>query len=791
MVISRLSFCAILLCCLVLAVSARPIQAAGLLALVSSESAETEVEIPPADTIVWTTWGANQYRLVDDGESLWIGATGGIVRWDKQGQGYRRYSAVDRLPHTVVLAVAVDQAGNRWFGGDGGLSRLDPAERWTHFTTANSGIHANCVDGIAVDAEGALYLSHGLPDGSISRLATDGAWEWYPNREVAIMANYAAIRQESERTPLWTVIEDEIWAGYWAYDGVMWHDRTPSLAWGCQPSVMAADSRNHLWVLATGSSILEWDGANWVGHFVGIDWGGQVTALAVAPDDTVWIGLQRRVGNPYTSETAQIRPLQSDETWSLYVSGPVTDLLFTPEGLWGVGPGWLATPNRTIVFVRDAPHYKVLPDALADSAGNIWLYSGYTEPYTVGALQTFDDNGTAALHDDHWRTLPDNPSGNPGQCEWLGAWDRSPNGDVWYAGYCHWRVVFPDPIVRYHGQERIEYRWPSVVFTDIFVQDDRHVWFAAQGQVDALDDGGTPADSSDDVWQSWKLPQAGEHPVVAVDADDSVWYGDANGLYRYDGSAWLPIYTELGICDLAPGDGVLYAHLVSWSSGECEPYAGRVLVVRSGGVDWIPDIEYLIAKEPASVRTASRRNTLWAVAPDGALWTIGVSDSGPELRRQDATELRVYPLPVDTATVQRLEVDAANRAWLVANNQLWRMSRQVDFSLEAQPAVWLLAPGRSREGKVSIFSHEGYKGSVSLSVVEPPAGITVRFGSEVIAAGQAGSLTLVAAPDSAPATHHLVIRASDGVITHTAVLLVKVTAVVHETYLPVASKRVD
>ena len=126
--------------------------------------------------------GAPQYALADDGPFLWIGATGGVVRWNKQQNTYERYTAVDGLPHSAILAIAVDGAGNRWFGGDGGLSRLDANGVWTHFTPANSGLQRTLVDGIAVGADGTLWVSHGLPDSRISRRDADGSWYWFPNR---------------------------------------------------------------------------------------------------------------------------------------------------------------------------------------------------------------------------------------------------------------------------------------------------------------------------------------------------------------------------------------------------------------------------------------------------------------------------------------------------------------------------------------------------------------------------------------------------------------------------------
>lgn len=102
------------------------------------------------------------------------------------GISSRAATGVDGLLRTKVLAIAVDAAGTRWFGGGGGISRLAANEEWSHFTTANSGLHQNTVAAIAVTANDTLYLSHGLPGGPVSRRQADGSWHWLPNRESAI-----------------------------------------------------------------------------------------------------------------------------------------------------------------------------------------------------------------------------------------------------------------------------------------------------------------------------------------------------------------------------------------------------------------------------------------------------------------------------------------------------------------------------------------------------------------------------------------------------------------------------
>jgi hypothetical protein len=356
---------------------------------------------PSADIPLWTTWGASQYALADDGASIWIGGTGSIVRWDKQKGTYRRYSAVDGLPHTTVLAIAVDASGNRWFGGDRGLSRLDAEENWTHFTRANSGLNGDLVTAIAVVNGDTLYLSHALPGGSISRRDGDGTWHWFPNRETAIQADYTTILQARSATPLWTVAGDEIWAGSGVFDGERWHERKLPSSDG-EPVSLAADSRNHVWALSTDRTVYEWDGAGWLAHPVLLSFSGKITALAVDADDRVWMGLQERKGFPYTNETVVVRELSGTHSQTFDVAGPVAALLPTPEGLWAVGPSWLMLPGFNVTVLTDGPRFRGLSDAMLGRDGAVWLYSGIQEPYTIGAVQTLDDKGTLALEDDTW-----------------------------------------------------------------------------------------------------------------------------------------------------------------------------------------------------------------------------------------------------------------------------------------------------------------------------------------------------------------------------------------------------
>ena len=203
----------------------------------------------------------------------------------------------------------------------------------------------------------------------------------------------------------------------------------------------------------------------------------------------------------------------------------------------------------------------------------------------------------------------------------------------------------------------------------------------------SLDDGGTPADTSDDVWQTFPIAAADGKPVVAVDAvRPSLAWPDERRLTATDGSAWQLIYGEHPVCDLAPAaDGTLYAQIIPYGVTACEGHSDKVLVVRADGtiVDYT-STKWLIRDEPDIVRTARRRNSLWTITSDGAIWYISHLDPGQALQRRSSSGLDTYALPVEPAAVQRLEVDARGHVWLVAGSQLWRMEGPRPVALPVQ-----------------------------------------------------------------------------------------------------------
>jgi len=744
-------------------------------------------------------WQPNQYALAEDSQALWIGTSSGVVRWDKEQSTYQRYTLLDGFPHHAVYAIAVDSVGNRWFGGDHGISRLDADNVWTHFNVANSGLYSNIVDGIAIGADDTLWLSHGLPAGSVSRRDPDGSWHWFPSRVAVVAADYLRIREVRNANKLWTVAGNEIWVGYYAYNGSNWVDRLPSAEGG--PAVgPVADNAGHVWV-GEGHLLFSWDGSSWsnISSYNAI--GGLITNLAIGPGDAIWVGGSQ---DPCHGSPCGFR--QNIPFWvnvnnvssfhSLDSAGSVAVLLPVTNSVWAVGTGWLWQPDGTIYNFIDEPTYSHVTDILAGADNLLWVHSQVGNNIgSNGAIQILDDQGTTSLADDTWaqRSFPN--SINPYNRS-FGSFERTPLGALWAA------ASLSSLSARRHGDTWIEYQLPTLAgsrqIVDIFAQDENHTWFAfaefvsgqdarSQGVV-ALDDRGTPENLSDDVWTEYPVVTPdGTGGAVAVDTFDQPWFGNSTGIYRYDGAQWQPVndYSYPGICDLVPADnGILFA--IQAQIGDCTQLSESILRIETDGSVSQERVDTLVEKNLNLVRSAAHRNRLWTIAPDDAVWyavlTSRKEGLTQKLHRRDDSGLSAYSLPFGREEVHRIEVDSNNHVWIVAKTALWRMSPMPDFSL--RPTTWLLAPGDHRRQQLQVVSLGGYQAPVTVILSGLPSGITATLEPTVVQSGDAITVMVSVDTDTPLGDYVTTMTGSSPSISHTIPLTLSVVEHVYDNYFP-------
>ena len=88
-----------------------------------------------------------------EGDYIWCGTYGGVVRWDRRDVSYKRYTTDDGLQNIYVTSSAVDSSGVKWFGygyGGGGVASFDDIV-WTTYTPYNSGLSGKKVLCLTVD----------------------------------------------------------------------------------------------------------------------------------------------------------------------------------------------------------------------------------------------------------------------------------------------------------------------------------------------------------------------------------------------------------------------------------------------------------------------------------------------------------------------------------------------------------------------------------------------------------------------------------------------------------------
>ena len=114
--------------------------------------------------------------LAIEGNYIWAGTVGGVVKWNINNGEYIKFTSADGLVDNVVLSIAIDSEGNKWFGTSGGVNKFD-GTNWTTFTT-NDGLAYNSVDLIVIDPEDNKWFGYGYHGKGVSKY--DGTnWTTY------------------------------------------------------------------------------------------------------------------------------------------------------------------------------------------------------------------------------------------------------------------------------------------------------------------------------------------------------------------------------------------------------------------------------------------------------------------------------------------------------------------------------------------------------------------------------------------------------------------------------------
>ena len=114
--------------------------------------------------------------LVIEGNYIWAGTDGGVIKWNIDNGEYIKFTTADGLVDNIVQSIAIDSEGNKWFGTSGGVSKFD-GKNWTTFTT-DDGLAYNEAPFIVIDPEDNKWIGYGYYAKGVSKY--DGTnWTTY------------------------------------------------------------------------------------------------------------------------------------------------------------------------------------------------------------------------------------------------------------------------------------------------------------------------------------------------------------------------------------------------------------------------------------------------------------------------------------------------------------------------------------------------------------------------------------------------------------------------------------
>ncbi|MBI5218361.1 MAG: T9SS type A sorting domain-containing protein [Bacteroidia bacterium] len=429
--------------------------------------------------------------------------------------GWTSYDSTQALVNERIHDIFEDNAGNIWFGTDGGVTKFN-GTTWTSYTITNSNLSNNNVYSIEQTQDGNMWFG----------TAGSGACEFDGSNWIIYNTTNGLVSNS-----IWDIEEDHagnIWFagasnGIVKKSGSNWHTYTTADGFGSNSNrVIKEDRHGNIWV-GSNNGVTKFDGTHCINYTTanglpcntnfdifedhdGIMWFG-MCAGAVK-----FNGIHMTI---YT--TANGLPSNSIQSITQDLSGNI----------------WLASPsgaakfdgtNFTIYNTNNGLHNNQIKSVLADSKGNIWFgsfYKGVTK--YDGASWT-------------WYSYVKNIIGNH-----VNRIYKDPHNQLWFAtnsGVSKFKGTHWSQLCYYDGlvDNRVN---------DITFDKEDSVWFATQNGA---------SENKNTFWANFYtsdgLPDISLNSIMCTH-DSMIWIGTHHGAAKWNGYTFTTVNHNTNglVCD--------------------------------------------------------------------------------------------------------------------------------------------------------------------------------------------------------------------------------------------------
>ena len=527
-----------------------------------------------------------------DGDDLWLGTSGGIVRYNTITAESKNINTTQGLINNYVRAIKLDRDGYVWCTTDYGIWRYDGEK--VELIDEEKGLYTIAVDsmgGIWAGSYSGIFKYNGEifekefdehassiafdHDGHLWRTETglgafkyeDGEWKIYSTEEGLPTNEITDVYFDSFGN-IW--FYSDIYGAYYLikYDGESFK------GFPYPVREFADDSLGNIWIASDVFELNMYDGENWTGYtkdFLYPDFfGNELNCYSVSVDssDKVWVGTKCGIVKVNLPEAAHMI-LPSD-----YPNGVTIGCLsIGPDNkVWlGSTYGGIASYNSfewTEHFSQSPMSWNDPVDFAFKSNGDVWvgvesgirIYSnGYWELIenadgvdlkdVTSIFFDLEENLWVATKKDGifqydgetWMHYPftgnenEGPAGNRVEC---GTPDDY--GNVWLGGSGGVSLF-----------DRSSWKWfketdglISESVKSILVSNDGYLWFGTSSGVSRFD--------GVDEWISYTTEDgltSGHIYEIIQDRNGKMWFGTKEGLSKFDGEYWYSYTRENGLPD--------------------------------------------------------------------------------------------------------------------------------------------------------------------------------------------------------------------------------------------------
>lgn len=564
---------------------------------VATAPAATEPAASAAAQPGWTSYTNGNFvsAVARQGDYLWAGGSGGLVRWNLKDGSYVQFGMADGLASNRVNDVLVDDQQAVWVATDAGLNRYD-GQTWLTFDETD-GLDSDEVQALFVDDDGALWA--GTAYGARGLNYYDGsAWTSPPVPPLPFefpQPQTFAVDQDGRLfvgllDDGMAYLQDDKWVTLGSAQGLP-NDHVYDVLFVDDGELLISLGNE---VVRFNSETKQWEAIPQLS-------GKNVQRMHRAQDQSLWfVG-----GAGAIHYKSQMGDWQEYEAETDAIPAIVTDIVEDEHGLW------LGTYGGGVVLYDGAawkrwateggPGGNTVFAIRQDGSGAIWFAHG-------------DGDGLSRYNqaDDTWQAFGE----YNGAVDWPYHLGVDGQGHIWAGNYeklkwydgANWQEWAPEQLDGAGSISEIEFGAGDVRWLH-------------------TDAGVMRYDPASDTWTTFSDPAALKHPSrIHAGRDGAVWVvGDEGKLLYYDGTQWG-----------APGD-----------AENAPEFVEDIANAPDGGLWMVADSLY-------HLRDNRWRRFDWpgkyvarlAVGPDGAVWAgykeLGIFDPASN-QWQGVTTKVVYP----------------------------------------------------------------------------------------------------------------------------------------------------